>query len=461
MSKRLIVILALAFAVGISAAYAEVQNVKVSGDITVSGINRYNAALKDVADFETKIHAILSQVRLKVDADLTDNVSTTVRLLNERIWGAEFDSTTNSTTSDTDINLDLAYVTLKEFLYSPLTLVIGRQELRYGNALIIGDVDTNMIAVNHAVSGGTRALPKSLDDLSLRKSFDAVKAILNYDPLVVDLFYAKVQENAVGKADDVDLYGINANYAGIKNLGTEAYLFQRSRKENAAGTAINEKEDLITVGAKGVYTGIENVMLSLETAYQFGDHLANTTYYPDELSTNSGMRKASAWALQGIGSLVLPKIKHTPILSGSYTFFSGDKWKSSHKYTGWDPMYEDTLGGTILNKLIYNNFHLFNAGVSIKPMDDLKVALQYYYALLQYKYPDNTTATLNGVSGDPTYKMTNEKGLGNEIDLGLTYDYTEDVQFGLNAGMFIPGEAFQNDNSATASQVIGSMKVTF
>ena len=43
MHKRLILILALAFVVGVTmAAYAEVQNVKVSGDLTVKGVARNN-----------------------------------------------------------------------------------------------------------------------------------------------------------------------------------------------------------------------------------------------------------------------------------------------------------------------------------------------------------------------------------------------------------------------------------
>ena len=43
MSKRLILILTLAFIVDIAfAAYAEVQNVKVSGDIAVKGVARDN-----------------------------------------------------------------------------------------------------------------------------------------------------------------------------------------------------------------------------------------------------------------------------------------------------------------------------------------------------------------------------------------------------------------------------------
>ena len=71
MSKRLIVILALAFVVGIAfTAYAEVQNVKVSGDILVSGIARNHLTLKDneysVDDFGEKISALLSQVRVEL-----------------------------------------------------------------------------------------------------------------------------------------------------------------------------------------------------------------------------------------------------------------------------------------------------------------------------------------------------------------------------------------------------------
>ncbi len=54
-----------------------------------------------------------------------------------------------------------------------------------------------------------------------------------------------------------------------------------------------------------------------------------------------------------------------------------------------------------------------------------------------------------------------KKDLGNEYDLGLAYDYTADVQFGLNYGLFVPGKAFHAGNRKSASQVVGSMKVTF
>ncbi|MBU0710086.1 MAG: alginate export family protein, partial [Candidatus Omnitrophica bacterium] len=213
MSKRLIIVLAAIFVVGIaSIACAEVQNVKVSGDILVSGVHRSHLTLDDnesVADFGESIDALLSQVRVRVDADLTDNVTATVRLLNERTFGDEADADNNTVRiNNSDVSLDLAYMTMKEFLYSPLTLTVGRQNLRFGNGLIIGDPDTNGISDGHNTAA--RYLPNSLDDLSLRKAFDAIRATLDYDPLVVDIVYSKIDENAVGLDDDTTLIGANA-----------------------------------------------------------------------------------------------------------------------------------------------------------------------------------------------------------------------------------------------------------
>jgi len=457
MSKRLILILALAFVVGLCATtYAAVQNVKVSGDLDIKGVLRNSVALTDNpsnASFGESITAILSTVRLRVDADLTDNVSTTVRLLNERTWDEE-------TNASTDIDVDLAYVTLKEFLYSPLTLTLGRQELRFGNGLIIGDLDTNAIAVGH--TGTPVALPVSLDDLSSRKAFDAIRATLNYDPLVVDLVMSKIDENNVQQYDDVDLYGVNAAYAVSKDLNTEAYLWQRSR-DVASTTGISKAENLRTVGARAGYTGIKDLTLGLEGAFQFGDHAAEAGIYPDEGLDNDRNRKVTAYAIQAIAGRVFPKVKYTPALSATYTYLSGDKYNSvSDNYRGWNPMFEDQSSGTLFNKILgFSNVQLINLSGSMKPMDDVTATLDYYYLRANQPFNSSATAVLSGVTGDPAYTMKNKKTLGNEIDVGLKYDYTEDVQFGLGAGWFIPGSAFDKVNKKTASQVIGSMKVTF
>jgi len=54
-----------------------------------------------------------------------------------------------------------------------------------------------------------------------------------------------------------------------------------------------------------------------------------------------------------------------------------------------------------------------------------------------------------------------KKGFGHAVDVTATYDYTEDVQFGLTFGYFNPGKAFMSNNQESASQLVGSMKVTF
>ncbi|MBU1125849.1 MAG: alginate export family protein, partial [Candidatus Omnitrophica bacterium] len=198
MSKRLIMILALALVAGLTcAAYAEVQNVKISGDITVMAVSRNNLDLVktpttdggagsavSTAAYDDKEEDLLSITRVRLDADLTDNVSTTVRLLNERNWNGESAAGTSESNrniglatanavDEQDLDLDLAFVTLKEFLYSPLTLTVGRQELRFGNGWIVGDPDTNGAALRSHLAEG---------DLSARKSFDAIRATLDYDP---------------------------------------------------------------------------------------------------------------------------------------------------------------------------------------------------------------------------------------------------------------------------------------
>ncbi|MCX5694833.1 MAG: hypothetical protein NT014_06950, partial [Candidatus Omnitrophica bacterium] len=84
MGKRLIVVLALALIVGLtySAAYAEVQNVKVSGDIIASGVARQHFNLQNGPDGDKKNidqSFFMTQTRVRIDADLTDNVIATVR----------------------------------------------------------------------------------------------------------------------------------------------------------------------------------------------------------------------------------------------------------------------------------------------------------------------------------------------------------------------------------------------
>jgi len=146
-------LLILAFALP---AYAETQSVKVSGDLSTYAITRSNFDLDDNRETSaenpwlgmSQEDFIMSVVELQVDADLTDNVSTVIRIVNQRNWG-DSDRKENFHQNDhsnylitghslLDLGVDLAYVQIKELIFEPVSIRIGRQDLWFGRGMVIG-----------------------------------------------------------------------------------------------------------------------------------------------------------------------------------------------------------------------------------------------------------------------------------------------------------------------------------
>ncbi len=481
MSKRLmILVLAVAMLVSFTAAaYAEVQNVKVSGDLLMQGISRRGFTLTEdtigAFNMNYKATGLITHARVRVDADLTDNVSATVRLLNERSWGNDgFTSNGGLLPVDNtgdEVTIDLAYVTLKEFLYSPLTLTIGRQEMRFGSGLVVGDVDTNRVANEWQIPG----------DLSLRKSFDAARATLNYDPIVVDVIYSKIEENDIWwnqygagpighEAEDTNLYGVNMRY-DLSGLGfkgaTELYYFGKISDFNsgvAVGTAMGKTDTVHTIGILTYGQIIKNLTASLEGAYQFGNDAQVWGLSYDRLNASR-----SAWAMEFTANYDLKDInmigKYSPKVTGIYGILSGDKSNPAGRTRMWDPMFEDKTWNSVVNAIFLNtNTRYAGVSASCKPIDDITLSGVY-----GYYWFDRTVAgapfltTYSGALN--TYAADGDNQMGQAFDVTATYDYTEDVQFGLTYGYFHPGHGIDRTSGTMfdedATQLIGSMKVTF
>ncbi|MDD5116613.1 MAG: alginate export family protein [Candidatus Omnitrophica bacterium] len=450
MSKRLIVAIALALVAGLafSPAYAEVQNVKVSGDILMSGVARRHFGLtnSDPGDNSVlKQNFIMTQTRVRIDADLTDNVSATVRLINERIWNGQNDTNASGSNS-TEIDLDLAYVTLKEFLYSPLTLTVGRQEIKFGNGLIIGE---------SGAATGTTNIPT---DLSERSAFDAIRATLDYDPLVIDLVYAQVKQNNTIDRNTVSLTGINATYSINSKVNISGYYWFK-KDNNIDSTVSTSRADKVnTIGTLISATPIENLSTSLEAAYQFGKNTAT-----------ANQKNHDAWALQAMADYTFANVKMTPMVGASYTYLSGGESNSGSGKTsnnGWDPMfYSQRLNNIVYALLPMSNMSALNIKASCKPVEDVTISAVYGYYDVAKANAGDTLASPGYYDSSSRYLNTTYTGkshLGDALDATVTYDYTEDVQFGLTGGIFRAGNAISvtNDNKV-AQQLIGSMKVTF
>jgi len=193
----MIVALAALGAVATS-SFADVQNIRLSGDIRVRGYYLENANVNN--DASTAF--ITQRTRVSVEADLEDHVLVVVTLSGESLWGGANETGVTAgagTWSGSQINraFDIgvteAYVQLNEAFYSPATLKIGRQYLNYGRGLIISSYDQVY-------------------------NFDAGRLVLDYYPLTIDVVGAVLANSQT--------YSPNPTSTGAANL-----LFVNARYE--------------------------------------------------------------------------------------------------------------------------------------------------------------------------------------------------------------------------------------
>ncbi len=478
-SLKALFVLALAVAFAVP-AYAETQNVKVSGSIDAYWFNRHNYDLKSsneigvlpvggtgyaaVDPADTKYRAntadfFRSNTQIEVAADLTDNVSTVINLVNQRDWNAsDLDAArvasgvgnTTLNTGEFDIVLDLAYVQMKEIFYSPLTLAIGRQDLWFGRGFIIGNNNTVW-----DVKGTVLA-----NEYSVTTAFDAVRATLDFNPWTIDLVYSKIFENAHNAEDDRDLYIANVNYKFAEyNAVAEGYYvgeIDRGTLSTSTTTSVGSN-DTHTIGGRVQFDPISQITLGGELAYQFGNYRGAVT---------NADRDRSAWATDIFGTY---RWDYTwkPEITVEYVLFSGEEDLSATtaEYGAWNLLYRGHFWTAYADfrELVYGtadtvdqpgstNVQFIQVKGALKPLEDLMLEASFTYLW--------NDANVHNTSGVQT-SSTRSKEIGYEIDLQATYDYTEDVTFGLLTGWFVPGDFYINGEDKVATDVVGSVKVSF
>ncbi len=465
MNKRIALAL-LMVAVMAVPAFASVQNVKVGGDIDSTWLMRNNFDLGRNIIGDRNQNIFLTQTRLRVDADLTDNVGAHIGLINEHVWN-ESDST------NTDIDVNVAKVSLKEVFGSPASVYIGRQnDVRYGNGLVFDATGTNNTAPSDT------NLSSVANDLTKQTALDGVRLVLDYNPLTVDLVFFKVDANTLTGApddhDDVDLYGTNINYAFNDEMASvaEAYFFAKVDKSpqslNVPGA--NKSDTVYVPGLRASTNPIKGLNVQGEAAWQRGNRVLTTASAAQNFNRE-------AFAAQAIVNYQVP-LEATqdwnPVLTGVYTHVSGDnnpsltqdnaQPRSRERFTGWDPMFENQGGGTVYNTLFdLTNANIYTASASVTPIEDLTAKVTWTGIWLDKDIRATTFSIRQPDSGTLLTVANNrdEKGLGYEIDAEFIYDYTEDVQVGLNLGWFNPGDVFTSANDDSASQAILHAGVAF
>lgn len=447
--------------------FAEVQNVRVGGDVTVRAFHRENLDLHDNDSANGTLDEtddfFMSTTGLNVGADLTENVSTFIRLANERDWNVDGGATA-------DFDLSQAYITLKELFYSPLTLRVGTQPIVWGRGFVLG---SNVIP--GLLNAGTdRNTAITADEFTDFTAFDAVRATLDLSgvagmPWTVDYVYIRLDENITGQADDVNLQGVNfGTKFDAMSSELEAYYLNKRDKavaENPGEGSIN------TWGIRGSSRPVEGAYLYGELAYQHGRRAA------DPYGIGVGGNRIQAWAVDLGAEYTLTDVAMTPKVGGEWIYFSGKDYDGAAP--GWDPIargYFTTVIREFQNPAPFyppdqtctvpstatgasclgsaTNQHQLSLYGSLKPIEDLTVdqRLSWFFLPVGAR-PDGGTASQT-VGPRKSYA-------GMEWDTILTYDYTSDVQFGLIYALFAPGNVYRHPNDNTAQELVTSVSVKF
>ncbi len=465
-----------------SVAIAELQSVSVGGELRVRGRWYINT----LAPVDERIPAAFVQKRpvggtkitskykwdnegpdwtryessvlLNFKADFTDNVTAFIEFYDWHIWGEDFRSRDYATGTDIradskdDVEIEQAYIEIRELFGAPLSLRIGRQDLIMGKGWLV----TNMLTP------------------SQYSSHDAIRLTYKQDDWTVDAFASKLNERYLIEEDgDVDFYGVYGAYTGWKPLTISAYwYFLRDglSPHDTTGDPIVEfygdmlnRDDygvtkLHTVGIRafGMSSGFD---YDLELAYQFGEaDSLGATFKP--IGMIYGDDDAN-WGDLGVELTVgytFSDVKWSPRVYMLGVCFQGDDNRSI-SFSDWlNPFYEPEASHSF-NRLFsdknylptvndngwMSNFWQVQLGFELKPTD--KILLHVHGAYDGIVSPFDPPKSFN-VFGRRFYAAPSlsfwtdegESDIGWEIAAFIRYNYSKDLWFQLYGNYLFMGD---------------------
>ena len=444
-------------------SFAEVQNVKVGGDITVRSFLRSNLDLHDSdGTLDEHDRFLMTTTGINLGADLTENVGAFIRLANERDWNVDGGNTG-------DVDISQAYITLKELFYSPLTVRVGAQPIVWGRGFVLG---SNLIPglINGA---GDRNGAITANEFTDFTAFDAIRGTLDLSgisgtsmPLTLDTVYIKLDENSTAIADDVNLFGFNlGTKMDSMNAEFETYFLNKRDRSTSGVSAVNHGS-VNTLGVRGSAQPVDGAYLFGELAYQFGERATD----PSGVLT-AGDRQ-QAWAFNLGLEYTAKDVAMTPKVGAEWIFYSGKNVDGA--VAGWDPIargyfttalrefqnptaaafyppdqtcFANGAGANACTGSATNQHQLSLYG-SFKPINDLTVAPRLSWFILDE-------------GAIPVAGSKRNSFAGTEWDTVVNYDYTDDVQFGVIYGLFLPGNVYRTPNDAVAQELVTSVSVKF
>jgi len=430
-------------------SFADVQNIRLSGDIRIRGyfLDSTGVIPDSPGQWDSNDSFIAQRTRVSCEADLEDHVLVVVTMQAEGEWG---DSNVTSTDAGAgsqqsngaisrrwNLGVAEAYVQFNEVFYTPATLKLGRQYLQYGRGLILSSVEQEY-------------------------NYDAARLVLDYYPLTIDVVGGELVNNQVfggqpSHAGANDLLFVNARYelsdSAIKDI--EAYVGYVSQGDSllVSETRVPPTTGLsspMLVGLRADINPLDTLQTWWEAAYEFGANGGNTG------------GSIGAFLLNAGGKFTFKDTQWVPSLNGNFIYASGggagtDTGIGNGQFRPWFD-YADGYNGYLFMPAL-SDIAIFNLGASVKPYENTTLSLQGYYYMKADKMGvagSNGNVDWGGpIWAAPTAGNTADDAyLGWELDGILGYDYSKDVRAQLVYGVFLPGTAYENVGVARAAEEV-------
>jgi hypothetical protein len=448
MKRLTLVAVMAAFLASIASSYAEVQHVRLSGELRLRAYWTKN--LTDLYDanpigFNDSDTYIAQRTRVTVESDVDDNIMVVVTLQARNVWGGDSAEPTgffnggNSLGAQPGsiVHLVEAFVRFQEAFWSPLTVTLGRQGLHFGNGLIF--------------SGNDREYRYDAARFEWDQADNGFK---------VDFVFAKLVSRTSGAGPgtpgagafnfrrDADVYFLNVRWEPkdikfIQNM--EAYIGYQAARYGTPGFGAFDAY-IWTLGFRGDATPLPD------------NDKAKSWKIWWELAVQSGTEGAFAdnkngWLLDVGTSYVLENMEWKPVIWAGYTVATGHRLVEGPGNRDFVPWFDYNTRGGFMMSPILANIQIWAFGAMASPND------KWAFAASAYRYIQDRADFGTGNAGPFGYgghgnpfvdnggiaAVTNgsARSLGWEFNLSAGYKYSKDVSTSFSFGYFSPGSAYR------------------
>ncbi len=422
--KKMLILAVAAMLVLSVAAIAATDSITWGGSIQGEGLWEFKDSAPDV-------HGIQSEIYLWASADLADNVMAKVELKYENFYGSTpvaNNGLTGAGITGGNVNLYQGYVKLGKMYDSPVSVVIGRWVNEKANDQGMTDAGNRSNLIPYYGEGFI---------INNNGPVDGGKLTYDGDKWWVDLLWNKITQDPTHLNNDNTLYGAYGEYKGIENQTIDAYLLWNDGADSPAA------DQIFIIGARGdgKITPVEGLGYKAELAWTNTHNSGAPTDY-------------NGFGGYGGVNYTFTNVQYSPCVRGNLYYLEHNYATLGHvdQYDLGESGYGQVIDqGSNLNasnngSVGGHGFYFVNLGATIKPMEKVAIDGDYYH--------------YNNAWGNSV--------LGHEVDLRLSYQYSENVAAELIGGYFLaPGNPTGLASSiglgfpGDAFLVKGGLKVTF